>query len=42
MKYEIRATRGHYEIFDCFGNFLCSADSYKEALEDVKSFSFTD
>ncbi len=42
MKYEIRATRGHYEIYDCYGNFFCSADTYDEAMQDVKSISFTD
>lgn len=39
MKYEIRATRGHYEIYDAYGNFLCSADTYNEALNDISIFT---
>ena len=27
---------GHYVVLDENGNFLCSADTYKEALEEVK------
>lgn len=33
-KYEIRWNRGHYDIY-YNGSFVCSADTYEEALADI-------
>lgn len=38
MSYEIVPVRGHYEVYDNRGNFICSADTRYEAqteLEDI-------
>ncbi len=33
--YEIIPVRGHYEVYDANGNFVCSADTRSEALEEL-------
>lgn len=33
--YEIIPVRGHYEVYDANGNFICSADTRSEALEEL-------
>ena len=30
--YDILPVRGHYEVYDADGNFVCSADTRAEAL----------
>ncbi len=32
--YEIRWNYGHYDLY-CNGHFVCSADTYEEALADI-------
>lgn len=34
--YEIIPVRGHYEVYDAEGNFICSADTKSEALQELK------
>lgn len=34
--YEFRYINGHVEVFDLFGGFVFSADTLKEALDDLK------
>lgn len=33
--YDIIPIRGHYEVYDAEGKFVCSADSYAEALREI-------
>ena len=33
--YENIPVRGHYEVYDANGNFVCSADTRTEALEEL-------
>lgn len=35
--YEIISVRGHYEVYDVNGNFICSADTRSEALEELEA-----
>ena len=35
--YDIIPVRGHYEVFDAEGNFICSADSYSEAMSEINA-----
>ena len=35
MEFEIRFIRGHVEVFDPSGRFLFSADSEREAMEEL-------
>lgn len=35
MEFEIRFVRGHVEVFDRSGRFLFSADTEREALEEL-------
>ncbi len=36
MRYEIIPVRGHYEVYDASGNFICSADTRHEALSELE------
>lgn len=33
--YDIISVRGHYEVYDIEGNFVCSADTRSEALSEL-------
>ncbi len=35
--YDIIPVRGHYEVYDGEGNFICSADSYSEAVCEISA-----
>ena len=35
--YEILPVRGHYEVYDADGNFLFSADTRSEALQELEA-----
>ena len=35
MEYEIRFVRGHVEVYDAAGRFLFSADTEREAREEL-------
>ena len=35
--YDIIPVRGHYEVFDAEGNFVCSTDSYSEAVSEINA-----
>ncbi len=35
MEYEIRFVRGHVEVYDYSGRFLFSADTEREAREEL-------
>ncbi len=35
MKYEIRWVQGHVEVYDTWGNFRFSADTAREAEEEL-------
>ncbi len=37
MDYTINRVYEHYEVFDCYGRFLFSADSYNEILLELES-----
>lgn len=37
MEFEIRFVRGHVEVFDHSGRFLFSADTEREALEELSA-----
>ena len=37
--YSIQHIRGHIQVFDPNGNFLFSADSEKEAREELKEYA---
>lgn len=34
-RYEIIPVRGHYEVYDAEGRFICSADTRSEALQEL-------
>ena len=34
-RYAIIPVRGHFEVYDAEGNFVCSADSYSEAVREL-------
>ena len=36
--YSIRNVRGHIQVYDFNGNFLFSADSEREAREELRSY----
>ena len=36
MMYEFKRVRGHIEVFDAAGRFILSADSEREALEELE------
>ena len=36
MSYDIIPVRGHYEVYDKRGNFVCSADTRAEALSELE------
>ena len=36
--YQIRNVRGHIQVYDYAGNFLFSADSEREAREELSSY----
>ncbi len=36
--YSLRNVRGHVQVYDLGGNFLFSADSEWEALEELKDY----
>lgn len=35
--YDIIQVRGHYEVYDANGKFVCSADTHAEALEELEA-----
>ena len=35
-EYIIRDVNGHVEVYDLFGSFQFSADTEKEAMEDIR------
>ena len=37
MDYRIVPVRGHYEVYDRSGNFICSADTRSEAEEELEA-----
>ena len=37
MEYEIRFVRGHVEVYDAAGRFLFSADTEREAMEELSA-----
>lgn len=37
--YTIRNVRGHIQVYDNRGNFLFSADSEREAREELKDYA---
>ena len=37
--YSIRNVRGHIQVYDAKGNFLFSADSEREAREELESYA---
>ena len=39
MRYEIKVVRGHVEVYDREGNFVFSADTEREAEEDLRLLS---
>lgn len=36
MNYRIKQARGHVEVFDMHGNFLFSADTEQEAVNELR------
>ncbi|MGM9590912.1 MAG: hypothetical protein ACI3V0_12205 [Faecousia sp.] len=36
--YDIRNVRGHIQVYDFQGNFLFSADSEREAREELREY----
>ena len=36
--YSIRNVRGHIQVYDAKGNFLFSADSEREAWEELRDY----
>ena len=36
MEYKIVSVRGHYEVYDANGNFVCSTDTYGEARREIE------
>lgn len=36
--YQIRNVKGHIQVYDRKGNFLFSADSEREAREELKAY----
>lgn len=34
--YKIKEIHGHYEVYDEDDKFYCSADTYEEALHEIK------
>ena len=37
--YSIRNVRGHIQVYDARGNFLFSADSEREAREELREYA---
>ena len=35
---EIIQVKDYYEVHDCHGKFFCSADTYKEAKQEIKEY----
>lgn len=38
MSVEVRYVRGHVEVFDRYGDFLFSADTTGEAMEELREW----
>ena len=36
MEYRVKGVNGHIEVYDNWGNFLFSADTYQEAESDLR------
>ena len=36
MEYRVKGVNGHIEVYDKWGNFLFSADTYLEAESDLR------
>lgn len=39
MGYQIKQVNGHVEVFDTFGGFVFSADTFQEAENDLKDMA---
>ena len=39
--YSVRYVGGHIQVYDQRGNFLFSADSEREAREEMKEYAFS-
>ena len=37
VEYKIVDARGHYEVYDINGNFVCSTDTYGEARREIEN-----
>ncbi len=37
--YSIKQVRGHIQVYDAKGNFLFSADSEREAMEELREYA---
>lgn len=37
--FTIKNVHGHIQVYDCSGNFLFSADSEREAREELKEYA---
>ena len=37
--YQLRNVQGHIQVYDRQGNFLFSADSAREAIEELKDYA---
>ena len=37
--YSIRNVQGHFQVYDYRGNFMFSADSEREAREELKEYA---
>ncbi len=37
--YSIKQVRGHIQVYDAKGKFLFSADSEREAMEELKEYA---
>ena len=40
MKTKLRYVNGHVEAYDLLGRFLFSADTVREALEEIENLGF--
>ena len=36
--FDMRYVRGHIQVYDMYGNFLFSADSEREAREELRDY----
>lgn len=39
MNYTLRSVGGHIEVFDSNGNFVFSADTRQEAMQDIRELA---